>query len=1383
MKKSHILYTLILACTLQFATAQNYVVTSVAKQGATYLTVAEKSLLFDLSGGEQTVVVNANIDFKPESDAEWCTVTKEGATVKIAVESTDTNEDRSTLVTLKSKDGHAQIIEVTQYAPPTFAVISDVHFGNSKGEGPMVKVPRALKNLTSYQKLDAIFVVGDLTDGGKANQYQQFVQVFSNEDNFTNPIAQKIFMMGNHDNYVANSTYKNGLKAFNDGKEYPLDQYIVIKGYPFITISNRNGSNNDDTTPSNGEAAYPKEVQDTLAAWMARAAKECPGKPIFVFTHVPPKYSCYSTWPGEGDGDTWPTWSMRTLNPILNKYPQAVVFGGHSHFPLGDPRSIHQGVDPNSDKQNYYTAINTASITYSEIHSPSVDEGIHPKNYEHITEGMIVDVQPSGNVEIRRYDTRLNEEIQPDNRWLLKAPFDGSQFTYADIRDTYDNIYGRELRNGLPAPEFAAEASVKVEKVGSSVSVTFPQASDNEVVFRYKVQIVNSKGYAVKNRWIFSEFYLGSETPDSLTVSFSGLEIGAEYTATVQAYDSYENASGTLSSATFKFDASGVEIPTRTGLWNFDSKSDKITNNEGPEQIIPGVVTNNGIITIHETASVANMQYIDGPTATNGALRLPKGSMFKLDSEKLSTYTIMFDARVSNFNNYHVLLQTNQNNKDDGDLFINKSGQVGLNFTGVGYGGQCTPNTWHRIVVSVSNGTPAIYLDGEKVVQGTTSGDTRWVIPAGGAYLFCDDDGESDDIDIAEIAMWNVALNDAQVASLGVVTNGAKMVVSQTEVNLLDEKEFKINVSSTVEPSFTLPEWVHLLRPVPSIGDYTYIFAVDAMPEEPIKRTGEIVVSAPEGSEIAPVTIVLTQKNSKGEAPDAKGVWTFDDAENMLANNGTAEYVMQPGRMNGSAVTMTDILDAGIQQIAGPSADNKAILLPKDILLNIQFTANSEEKIKNYTIMYDLREENNKGFNALMQPNLNNTTDAMFFINEKAQIGVYAGGNWGYNGYVYAGRWHRIIITVKDGVPNAYIDGELVTPGKNNYNGAWCLDPRGCHLFADNDGERMNFEVAEIRYWDESLSTLQVAALGEIDYKYIYSETKSIELLENKNEFTINVKASVIPEFVLPEWIKFIEGTLATGSAIYKFKADDLETAGTREGTISIKEKDGDDVTYVTINVKQEFSGGILPQCTGKWLFDNADDLYTSIEGSAQLIPYKIGAKNTAPTAYDSSADATVEIIDEGITLRKASCFKMELNEEESLSSYTITFDVRIPNHTWRGLYQTNLKNNTDAGVFIKSTGEVGLGVTGYGYVGTVALNEWTRITIVVKDGYPSTYINGKHYVTSTTTHSNTWVMDKSGAYIFCDNDGETADLDIKGFYFWNKALTTEQVAIMGAIE
>ena len=43
----------------------------------------------------------------------------------------------------------------------TFGVISDVHFENNVGEGAMVKVPKALKNLTSHKALDAMYVSQD----------------------------------------------------------------------------------------------------------------------------------------------------------------------------------------------------------------------------------------------------------------------------------------------------------------------------------------------------------------------------------------------------------------------------------------------------------------------------------------------------------------------------------------------------------------------------------------------------------------------------------------------------------------------------------------------------------------------------------------------------------------------------------------------------------------------------------------------------------------------------------------------------------------------------------------------------------------------------------------------------------------------------------------------------------------------------------------------------------------------------------------------------------------------------------------------------------------------------------------------------------------------
>ena len=254
--------------------------------------------------------------------------------------------------------------------PLTFGVISDIHFGNGMGVGPMVKVPQALKNLTSQGKLDVLAVVGDLANSGSASEYEQLVGVFQDEANFTTPVGSFLFMMGNHDNFNSNgkANYQEGLKAFNGGEPYPFHIYKVVKGYPFITISEFSGDSNDTGSAAAGNNAYPAESIAFLEQSLERASQECPGKPIFVFTHVPPRWTVYGAWPEFENGSAW---CMKVLNPVLNRYPQAVVFAGHSHYPLGDPRSIHQGVNPQSSRQNYYTVINTASTTYSEVAPPT----------------------------------------------------------------------------------------------------------------------------------------------------------------------------------------------------------------------------------------------------------------------------------------------------------------------------------------------------------------------------------------------------------------------------------------------------------------------------------------------------------------------------------------------------------------------------------------------------------------------------------------------------------------------------------------------------------------------------------------------------------------------------------------------------------------------------------------------------------------------------------------------------------------------------------------------------------------------------------------------------------------------------------------------------
>ncbi|MDR3266404.1 MAG: metallophosphoesterase [Tannerella sp.] len=398
-----------------------------------------------------------------------------------------------------------------QQSLPRFVVISDTHFGSNRGDGAMSKVPKALKNLFSKEPLpDAVFVVGDLTDRGKPEEYDQLISVFSDKTNV--PEGVDIYFIGgfNHDHDRSANDYS----TYSAKVKQPLHQYIEIKGYPFITIS-------EAVLKLDYSADLNVEALRFLSEKLADAAQKYPGKPIFVFMHVPPLNTCYGSTVSDG-------WGTKFFLPVLNQYPQVIVFSGHSHWPIGDPRSIHQGI---------FTAVNDGSLTYSEIETGTVDIGDHPEAYENITEGLIVNVLSNKNIEIERWDTYRNEEIQP--KWLVEAPHDGNHFTYNN-------------RNGLPAPVFASEAKPVVTTVTSdSIVVTFPQATDNEVVHHYVV-VIHDGEQVISKFGKFSQFYLNSEMPSTLSVSFSGLPSAKPLTAQVTAIDSYNNASPPIISEPFQ---------------------------------------------------------------------------------------------------------------------------------------------------------------------------------------------------------------------------------------------------------------------------------------------------------------------------------------------------------------------------------------------------------------------------------------------------------------------------------------------------------------------------------------------------------------------------------------------------------------------------------------------------------------------------------------------------------------------------------------------------------------------------------------------------------------------------------------------------------------
>jgi Icc-related predicted phosphoesterase len=491
---------------------------------AGYVNIVDAShLAHHLKGETNTSVyvsINNNVPFVAESNQAWCTITQfDNETrhqIKIAAPKNETGVVRTAQITVTG-GVEPIVITLTQDAAnhetgfPRFAVLSDTHFDNNEGAGESsaVKVPRAVTNLAHKSNLDAVFVVGDITDHGNEGEYVNLVACFTNPA-IVPANLPVYYLLGNHDQSGSGLT---GEYFFLKYLHQSMNQYLEIKGYPFILISQTNSTVWD----------FNHAAQRFLTESLVDAAATYPGKPIFVFVHVPPRNTCYGS--SESDGWGSPIWP-----PLLEGYPQVIVFAGHSHFPVGDPRSIWQ------DK---YTSVNDGSTNFSELEPGLISTsggGIHPKDidlltklydntYNKVTEGLIV-TSSASDVVIERWDTRRNEEILP--QWTVHAPFDGSNFA-----SEYKG------RSGLPKPAFPAGSAdqITVEKSGDKLYVVFPQAVDNEVVHHYNISIKNG-GVEVAKQTIFSHFYLNSDTPALLPAEFTGLPAGS-LSVEIIAVDSY----------------------------------------------------------------------------------------------------------------------------------------------------------------------------------------------------------------------------------------------------------------------------------------------------------------------------------------------------------------------------------------------------------------------------------------------------------------------------------------------------------------------------------------------------------------------------------------------------------------------------------------------------------------------------------------------------------------------------------------------------------------------------------------------------------------------------------------------------------------------------
>ena len=213
-----------------------------------------------------------------------------------------------------------------------------------------------------------------------------------------------------------------------------------------------------------------------------------------------------------------------------------------------------------------------------------------------------------------------------------------------------------------------------------------------------------------------------------------------------------------------------AQIPEPTAKWTFENTEDLMAPQVGSLTMTPCLIGSYSITpsTLSETGIVS----ADGPTEGSKSLYVPKAAALKVSraegAETSTSYTILMDIKVPDAVPFNGLLQMDEANNNDGDLFTNKN-QIGIG--SMGYAGNIKNDTWYRVVFTYNESNPAgsqakLYVNGIKIKEGAAN--TRHVMAPFGCYLLCDEDGEKIEYTyLAEAALWETPLTDEEVSELG----------------------------------------------------------------------------------------------------------------------------------------------------------------------------------------------------------------------------------------------------------------------------------------------------------------------------------------------------------------------------------------------------------------------------------------------------------------------------------------------------------------------------------------------------------------------------------------------------------------------------------------
>ena len=349
-------------------------------------------------------------------------------------------------------------------------LVTDTHVGTT-----MESCARVRAALELFKKKDVEMVVncGDIADRHYPDGYRCYRKTVNEvyPDPASRPIERFVYAFHDVCDYRPGSGWsvaRDAAPAFADVRrllEAPNTHTDSLewKGMAFLNFP--------QSTGMKGFLSW-----DDYEAAVRRACETHPGKPVFVFDHLPPAGTTFHSR----------QWGSDACRRVLNKYPQVVSISGHVHGSLASERQIWQGE---------FTAINVGCLqTWGGFAPGSTPPPQAKQNFG----ALVMDIY-SDRLVFYRHDVRDGSEFGAP--WVVPLPFAAQSAPFVPARAA-----ARVKR--LPA--FGADAAVAVTPVAGGYAVEFPEATaPDPFMYRIRCERKGASGAweAFSQDDVFSEFW------------------------------------------------------------------------------------------------------------------------------------------------------------------------------------------------------------------------------------------------------------------------------------------------------------------------------------------------------------------------------------------------------------------------------------------------------------------------------------------------------------------------------------------------------------------------------------------------------------------------------------------------------------------------------------------------------------------------------------------------------------------------------------------------------------------------------------------------------------------------------------------------------------